>query len=175
MSLPVDVEQLRDVDVSVSLCRRETHVPKQLLNRAQIGPRLQEMRGKGMAQRVWADSASRAAARNASRHQPLNASACQSSTPRVDKERLALWCPSPVRVVSGEQGSIGVPLAQRLLSRFVERHDSLFASFAHHAHHPTREIDILQIECNELAQADAGGVEQLEDGPDAAGTRRCRS
>ena len=55
MSLPVDVEQLRDVDVSVSLCRRETHVPKQLLNRAQIGARLQEMRGKGMAQRVWAD------------------------------------------------------------------------------------------------------------------------
>src|SRR5262245_54081370 len=153
MSLPVDVEQLRDVDVSVSLCRRETHMPEQLLNRAQIGARLQEMRGKGMTQRVWADPESRAAARNASRHQPLNASAGQSSTPGVDKERLALRLPPPVRVVSGEQGSIGVPLAQSFLSGFVERYDPLFASFAHHAHHPTREIDILQVERNELAQA----------------------
>src|SRR5215813_11153268 len=90
MCLPVDVEQLRDVDVSVSLCGRQTHVPEQFLNRAQVGTRLQQMRGKRMAQRVWTDPESRAAARNVSCHQPLNAPAGQSSTSRVDKERRSL-------------------------------------------------------------------------------------
>src|SRR5678815_4335788 len=110
MSLPVDVEQLRDVDVSVSLGGRETHVSEQLLNRAQVGARLQQMRGKGMAERVWADPESRAAAGNVARHQPLNAPAGQPSTPGVYKHRRpAVGRPSPLFFTAGEQRSVGIP------------------------------------------------------------------
>src|SRR5262245_33421060 len=131
------------------------------------------MRGKGMAQCVWTDPESRAAARNVSRHQPLNAPAGQSSTARVYKQRRPPSRPPWfLLVASGERGSIGVPLAQTLFRRLVERHDALFASFAHDADHATREIDVLQVQRHELTQADAGGVEQLEDGPITAAERR---
>src|SRR5262249_27934907 len=90
MRLPVDVEQLRDVDVRVSLCRRETHVAQQFLNGAQVGARLQQMGGKRGPQRVRADPESRAAARHVTCHQPLYAPAGQSSAPCVDKERCPI-------------------------------------------------------------------------------------
>jgi hypothetical protein len=46
MRLPIDLEQLRDVDVSVALRGGETHVAEELLNGAQVGARLQQMRGE---------------------------------------------------------------------------------------------------------------------------------
>src|SRR4030095_9373651 len=131
------------------------------------------MRGKRVAQRVWADPESRAAARNVPRHQPLNAPAGQSSAPGVHKKwgRLMVRRPSPVLFASGEHGPVGVPLPDTLLSRLVERDDAFLASFAHDADHPTREVDVLQVQCDKLAQADAGGVKQLEDGAIAAAER----
>ena len=55
MRFGVNVEKLRRVDVCVTLRGAETRVPEQFLDRAQIGPALEEMRGERVAQRVRAD------------------------------------------------------------------------------------------------------------------------
>ena len=44
MRLPIHVQQLRDVHVRIALRGREPHVAKQLLDGAQIGAGLQQMR-----------------------------------------------------------------------------------------------------------------------------------
>ena len=63
MRLPIHLEQLRGVDVRVALRRRQLHVPEQLLNRAQVGAALQQVRRERVAQRVRTDAEARAAVR----------------------------------------------------------------------------------------------------------------
>jgi hypothetical protein len=46
MGLPIDSEQLRGVHVGVALSRGQLQVSKQLLDGAQIGAALQEVRGE---------------------------------------------------------------------------------------------------------------------------------
>ena len=55
MRLPVHFRQLGHVDVRVALGRAEAYVPQQFLDRAQIGPASQQVRGERVAQRVRAD------------------------------------------------------------------------------------------------------------------------
>ena len=45
----------------------------------------------------------------------------------------------------------------------VERHEPLLAALAAHAHDPARQVDVLEIEIDELAQPQSRRVEQLED------------
>ena len=61
MRLAVDIQQLRGVDVRIALRRRQLHVAEQLLDGAQVGTALEQMRRKGVPQRVRADSEARAA------------------------------------------------------------------------------------------------------------------
>ena len=75
--LPVDLQQLRGVDVRVALRRAQARVPEQLLDRAQVGAALQQVRRERMAQRVRADAPS--AARSGD--QPIDA-ATVSAPPR---------------------------------------------------------------------------------------------
>jgi hypothetical protein len=56
MRLPIDLEKLRHVDVSVPLRGGKTHVPQKFLNGAQIGAGLEQGRGEGMPQRVRTDA-----------------------------------------------------------------------------------------------------------------------
>ena len=51
----VDPHELIGVDVSVPLRGGQTHVPQKLLNGAQIGAGLEQVRGEGMPQRVRTD------------------------------------------------------------------------------------------------------------------------
>ena len=46
MRPPVHFEELRGVDVRVTLRRRQPHVPEQFLNRSQVRSSLQKMRGE---------------------------------------------------------------------------------------------------------------------------------
>jgi hypothetical protein len=87
---PIDVKQLRDIDVRVALRGGQLHVAEQFLNGPQVGACLQQMRGKRVSQRVRTDPESRAAARNVARYQPLYAPAGQSPTARVYKKRRPL-------------------------------------------------------------------------------------
>ena len=73
MGLSIDVQQLRRVHVGVSLRRRQLNVPEQLLDRAQVGASLQQMRGERVAQRVRADAKACAARRDVAPNETLDA------------------------------------------------------------------------------------------------------
>ena len=85
MCLPVHLEQLRRVDVRVALRRRELYVSEQLLNRTQIRPCLQQVRRERMSQRMRADAESRAARRDVTRDQALDAATRQARAAEVDE------------------------------------------------------------------------------------------
>src|SRR4029077_14798700 len=46
----------------------------------------------------------------------------------------------------------------------IDWHEPLLAPLAEHTHHPSIEVQIVEIEADQLAQAKARGVEHLEDG-----------
>ena len=73
MRLPVHLEQLRRVDVRVALRRAQARVAEQLLDRAQVGAALQQMRRERVAERVRADAGARAARRDVAPHEPVDA------------------------------------------------------------------------------------------------------
>ena len=72
MRFHVDVEELCRVDVRVALSSTQTGVAKQLLNRAQVGAALQQMRCEGVPERVRADAGPHAALRRVPPHQPID-------------------------------------------------------------------------------------------------------
>src|SRR4051812_551320 len=56
MSVRIRVAEAGRIDPSVNLCGRDRGVAEQLLDRAQVGTALQEMRGEAVTQRVRRDS-----------------------------------------------------------------------------------------------------------------------
>ena len=56
-------------------------------------------------------------------------------------------------------------LANRGRRRRIERHDAFLAPLAEDADHAAGEVHVLQIQPDELAETQAGGVEELQDGP----------
>src|SRR5262249_3096878 len=68
MCLPVRLQQLRRVEMRVALRGAETRVAEELLNRTQVGPAFQQMRGERVPQGVRADAESRAARRHVAPH-----------------------------------------------------------------------------------------------------------
>src|SRR5438067_13003945 len=107
----VHLSQSPGVDVCIHLRRRQGGVSEQLLDRAQVGTALEQMRREGMAQamRVRREPAQRA------RVEPLTA--------RGDEERV-------VRAV-GKRRSRLVHVARDPVRRlFAERHDPLLATLA---------------------------------------------
>src|SRR5207244_10866051 len=53
--------------------------------------------------------------------------------------------------------------AQRVECDLADRHDALLASLAEHPHALVLEVDVLPVEADELADAQARGVERFED------------
>src|SRR4051812_26253333 len=106
-----------------------------------------------MPQRVRADAEARAAAPDIPRDKALDAAAGQPPAARVDEQRIRL----------GDRSARLQPRAQARRRLLIERYDPLLAPLPHHAHHASRQVDVLEIETHELAQPDARRVEQLED------------
>ena len=61
--------------------------------------------------------------------------------------------------------AVGEPGRQRLQRRFAERHRPLLVALAEHAQHPPARVDVVDVEAAQLADADAGGVQHLDDQP----------
>ena len=56
----------------------------------------------------------------------------------------------------------GQPAVERAGGRVAEGHDALLAALAEHAHHVAVAVHVVDVEAGQLADPDAGGVEQLE-------------
>src|SRR5258705_13209772 len=101
------------------------------------------MRGERMPQGVRTDAEARAAAAAVLRNEALHAAARQPAAPRVDKQR-----------VSPRQGRAALqPLAQRLFRLDVEGHNPFLPALPHHPDHAVRQVEVLEIEGYEFAEA----------------------
>ena len=126
MRLAVDVEQLRGVHVRVALGRRQLHVTEELLDGAQVGASLQQVRGERMPQCVRTDAEPRAAGRDVTRHETLHAATGEAGAAEIEKQRLSalgsglqalgsgLSALGPAFRVRAQHGAHLEPLAQRL-------------------------------------------------------------
>ena len=143
---------------------------EQLLDDPQVGAALEQMRRERVAQRVRADPARQP---GPSRRAVTAAQACCRARRRPRSPRNsgpprtgATW----MRASSAARG----PSSQRreLVERHLaDRHEPLLVALADHPHERAVEREVLAVEPDRLAHPQAGGVEQLEQGPvaDAAG------
>ena len=125
-----------------------------------------------MPERVRADAGRRARPQDVPTHETVDAARREPVAAIVEEQR----------VVHGPRG----PRARRRLQRPpvlevaahgggrgpVERQDALLAALAADAKHPVRQVDVLEVQADELAQAQARRVEQLQDGAVAPAERR---
>ena len=169
---------------------------EQLLDRAQVGAALQQVRRERVPQRVRADAEAacctprrsartsrstlragqprrRGSSRTAARRRRSRLRARRSGAPAARASRRRRWrC--------GADAAARDPAATRAApsrSLRVERHEPLLAALAEHPHHPRAQVDVLEVEPDQLAQAQPRGVEQLEDRAVAPAERRatCRA
>ena len=87
--LPIHVQQLRRVDVRVALRGAQARMAEQLLDRPKVGAALQQVRRKGVAQRMRADARARAERGHVASHQPIDAAYGEPSAAVVHEERIS--------------------------------------------------------------------------------------
>src|SRR5947208_872662 len=130
-----------------------------------------------MPQRMRADAHARAAGRDVAAHQPVDAADGQTSAAIVQEERAAGagWAgpagrsvlpfqPFPPFLPTKDLLAILQIFPNRRRRARIERHDARLASLAEDANHPCAHVDVVDIDAYELAEPQAGRVEQLEDG-----------
>ena len=140
---------------------------EQLLDRAQVGAALQQMGRERVAQRVGADAHARAALRDVAPQQAIDAAAGQPRAAVVDEQRVRVFAgfarfgETREALAVGRGGSRVATMAARSFihafnaatGALVERQDSFLAALPHHADHPIAEVEILEVDRDELAQA----------------------
>ena len=60
---------------------------------------------------------------------------------------------------------VGQPCRQRELGGLTERHGALLVALAQHPQQPPGRVDVVDVQAAQLADPDAGGVQQLDDEP----------
>src|SRR5262249_10512135 len=139
----------------------EGGVAEKLLDRAQVGSRGEEVRGKGVAKRMRRERGRKAGGAQAALEKPRHRSSREPSAARVDEERL----PFSRTVVAPPPGRTRRKIcAQRLFRLFAEGNDSLLAALTGDPREAGGEIHVLQVQPRGLGDAEACGVKQLEKG-----------
>ena len=118
---------------------------EQLLDRAQVGAAFEQVRREGVAQpvRMW--------------EQPAQRARVESPPPGGEEERV-------VRAARQLRTRLAQIAGDDVRSLFAERHDPLLAALAAHAHVLLLEVDVAEVEADRLRAAQAGRVDELDEG-----------
>ena len=145
--------------MSISLSRRETGMAKELLDHPQVGPAVQEMRRKGVAQAV------RSHTREDSRRLEVfldnsgNASRRNPASPTVQKDRpFPLYRPFQLPFL------LCVAVTQRFERYFSNGNDTFLGSFPDNSDNAQLKVNIVPVEANQLADANSRRIEHLQHG-----------
>src|SRR6202166_1021563 len=155
MGTAINLFEMVDAHVSVALRGGEARMPEHLLDRAQIGARVEQVCGEAMTQSVRRDRGS-----ESRRH----------DAPGQDVFDRARRQPTGAQV--GDYGAVEFPRLrhrappglERVERRLTDRHHPILVALARaHQHPPDLVVDVAPVEPGKLAHAEAGGVERLED------------
>src|SRR5512138_146342 len=148
------------IEVRVFLGRRERRVAQQLLDRAQVRARLEQVGRERVTQSVRRDLDGQPCSAQPTLQEPRHRARRESSAAGIDEHGLAsigvrrLPAPFPAeRQVRRE----------RLPGALPERRDALLVPLADDAQEPRREVDVLEVESGRLRHAQPRRVEQLEE------------
>ena len=132
----VDAAKVPAVDVAVDLRRRERAVPEQLLDHAQVGAALEQVRGERMAEAVRMG------------HEPSERARVQAAAAGGDEERVLGACDEfRPAVTEVEPDPVGGLLA--------ERDDPLLLALAADVDRLGVEVDVREVEPDGLVAAQA--------------------
>ena len=132
---------------------------EELLDRAQVGARVEQVRGERVPQRVGAHAPRDPRGRGAPPYDRVDRPRRQPAAPMVREERAA-----------GRRAVCEVRL-ERARRRGTEGHDPLLPALTEDPHRPPGAVHGVECEGRELRDAQAAGVEQLENGEVARARR----
>src|SRR5256885_11104105 len=141
--------------VGIELRRGEIRVTQHLLDRAEIGAPLEEVRGEGVPQEVRVD---------AFRLEPgFRRQAAQDQERAGAGQPAALGVEEELRAVAGieEWAAAREIAAQSLDGLAPDRHHAFFRALAKATHEPGVQIDALLLESDRFADAEPTAVQQL--------------
>src|SRR5215218_6401654 len=131
--------------MAVDLRGRERAVAEQFLDDAEIGPALDEVSGERVAEAVRVGE------------EPPQGARVEPAAPHREKQRYL-----------GSTNEAGPPLAEierkPVRCLLSERDDALLAALAPHVQRLLLEVDVSEVEVDRLAAAEAGRVDELEQG-----------
>ena len=154
MSVPVGGPQPFAADVGVALRGRDVAVPEQLLDRAQVGATVEQVGGEAVAQRVRVRRRRRPPIDDAA-----NVARGQSASALVAEQRRVRRA---IGLLGQHLPTQREPALQRGGRRLRQRYAALLRSLAPDDDGTTGEVDRVAVEPAELADPEAGAVEQLE-------------
>ncbi len=139
---------------------------EQFLHDADVGTVIEHVRRARVTQHVRAHPIGQVDPRRRGAHELPAALPREPPAPSVQEDRVTVA--RRVRACTGAvtQGepSPAEVLAQGSACRPAHGHLALLVALTEHTHEPVVEIEGFEVEPDELADADAGGVEQLENG-----------
>lgn len=141
--------------VCVQLGGAETRVAEQFLHGAKVCPAVEQMRCRGVPERVRAGRSGSRQVAEQSGNELVNRARVDALAPCTDENgiggRIQHFVP------------VALPLDNRTPRWCAERHDPLLRSLADHAHGEAVEVDVAEIEADDLAHAKGRCVQQFHD------------
>jgi len=160
MRFVVDLDHLLHGNLRVDLSCRQPSVAKQLLDIAQIGTGIEEVRRKRMAQRVRRDVMDRRALFDVLVDHPSDAASRDPSSLIIQEARLHVTI--SLGTIAEKHAACFIEIVhQRLQRRFAEWNYSLLLSFTKHTNESRTKIDILEIDVHELTDTDPGCIKKF--------------
>lgn len=141
----VHAPQPAAVDVAVDLRRRERAVAEELLDRAQVGAALEEMRGEGVAKAVRVG------------REPPQRARVEAPSPCREEE-------SVFRAAGQRRPGLAQIAREPVRGLLAERHGSLLASLAADADELLLELHVGEVEGDRFRAPQSGGVDELDEG-----------
>ena len=178
MGPAVDVPDPLAGEMRVQLRGGDTRMPEQLLDDAQVGPALEQMRRERVTQRVRADPVGEPGRASAARLTAAHACWRASRPPRSPRNSGpprsgATWC-VPAATARGPVDPAPEPVERDV----ADRDQPLLVALADDADERAVDRQVLAVEPDRLADPQAGRVQQLEQRAVAQGVagvgRRCR-
>ncbi len=138
---------------------------QQLLDHAQIGTAFEEVGRRAMPQPVRPHVGCAVDGGDGLMHDCAGLPDIEPTAPRAQQQRRS-------RLGGGQRGTpVGQPRRERLGRRLAERRGALFVALAQDAHQSMPGVDVVEVQAAQFADADAGGIEQLDDQPVPQGQR----
>ena len=134
-------------------------MPEQFLDRAQVGPALEQVRSEGMPECMCCQTPAGRKTETCSFNQPLHIAGIQTASAEADKQRRMT---RGVRVSQAQTIAFADIFRHSPSGIFAERNDPLLSAFADHPDELLQHIDVLVIQADQLANAQPARIQQFE-------------